>query len=140
MIDLTTAGGEECGALGICSTGRRKSGFQGFFVRTKLTSFSHSVLCHLCLNHHREWTWYLVSMPSVKVVFTKICSECEKSFGRAGNLERQIVTHSNTIQHTLVTTARCYLLKIVLCKRARSPTVESKPTNAPRTPSIVRKK
>ena len=39
--------------------------FQGFFVLTKLTSFTHSVLCHLCLNHHREWTWYLVSMPSV---------------------------------------------------------------------------
>merc|ERR1712016_238333 len=30
--------------------------FQGFFVLTKLTTFSHSVLCHLCLNHHREWT------------------------------------------------------------------------------------
>ena len=43
----------------------------------------------------------------------KICSECEKSFGRAGNLERQIVTHSSTIQHTLVTT------------------VETKPTHAP---------
>ena len=60
----------------------------------------------------------------------KICSECEKSFCRAGNLERQIVTHSNTIQHALVTTARCYLLKIVLFKRARSPTVKSKPTHA----------
>ena len=39
--------------------------FQGFFVLTKLTSFTHSVLCHLCLNHQQEWTWYLVSMPSV---------------------------------------------------------------------------
>ena len=57
----------------------------------------------------------------------KISSECEKSFCRAGNLERHIVSHSNTIQHTLVSTARCYLLKIVLCKRARSPTEESKP-------------
>ena len=34
--------------------------FQGFFVLTKLTSFSQSALCHLCLNHHREWTLYLV--------------------------------------------------------------------------------
>ena len=59
----------------------------------------------------------------------KICSECEKSFGRAGNLERHIVNHIDTIQHTLVSTARCFLLKIVLCKRARSPTVESKPTH-----------
>ena len=37
----------------------------------------------------------------------KICPEWEKSFGRAGNLERQIVTHGNTIDCT----------KIVLCKR-----------------------
>ena len=35
----------------------------------------------------------------------KICSECEKSFGRAGNLERHIVNHIDTIQHILVSTA-----------------------------------
>ena len=37
----------------------------------------------------------------------KISSEYEKSFCRAGNLERHIVTHGNTIQHTLVSTANC---------------------------------